>query len=103
MKMILVAVALSLTSMSFGATCKLTGRVNGGFMNCYIISTKLKVDNEAACRSLAESTNSNRFFNIIENDDILLSTNLKFKDGSRKVKERITFSEDDDDCFMYND
>lgn len=68
-------------------------------MSCSRITTRFSVDDVEACEAFAQSTEGNRFFNIMDAKDKLISTRYTFIDRANgvKVKKTIIFG-DEHDC-----
>jgi hypothetical protein len=92
MKTIIFLLLLSTTS-AWAGKCRITGAVSAG-MDCYRITTSMAVDSVEACEAFAKSTRDNRFFNIMEKKEILLSSKFSFKErGSKKVSGKFHFDD----------
>jgi hypothetical protein len=92
MKTIILLLILS-TTTAWAGKCRISGAVSSG-MSCYKISTSLAVDTAQACKAFAKSTKDNRFFNIMDNKEILISSKFSFKErGSKRVRGNFHFDE----------
>lgn len=92
MKTIILLLTLSTTS-AWAAKCRLSGTVGGGF-DCYRIITTLSVDTVEGCEAFAKSTKDNRFFNLIEKKETLISTKFSFKErGQKRIRGKFQFDD----------
>ena len=92
MKTIILMLLLMSTS-AWAGKCRLAGTVGGGF-ECYRIVTTLSVDTVEGCEAFAKSTKDNRFFNLIEKKETLLSTKYSFKvRGEKRIRGKLHFDE----------
>lgn len=98
MKYTIALLAMTVSLSSFGATCKLSSAYYEGF-SCASISTKIAVSSEEDCRLLASETRNNKFFGILTGKhDKVLRTKYTFKDGKRKIVDKIIFEDSEDYC-----
>ena len=99
MKNILLALSVLISTQTFAATCKLSTVVGGGF-NCHSVSTRLDVADQETCEAFARGTKDNRFFGVLEKNEIVVATKYTFKDKAAKlkVKKRIDFEDSEEIC-----
>lgn len=90
MKTLLFALSMLITSQTFAAKCSVSGLVKDG-MSCFRISTRLDVSDVEACEAYTKATEQNRFFNILEKKQTLLSARYKFVDRPNRVKVKKEF------------
>ena len=88
MKIIFV-LTLFASVTAWSAECKLKGTT----VKEQSIETSLQTSDIEACKSLAESTKTNSFFNLVEKDDQLVETSMTFKEDS-VLKETISFADE---------
>lgn len=88
MKIIFV-LTLLLSVSAWSAECKLKGKT----LKDQTIETSMQSSDIEACKSLAENTKTNNFFNLIEKDDQLLETSMTFKE-EEVSKETISFEDE---------
>jgi|GEM_PF-7108046 len=100
MKTLLILCSLIISTQSFGAKCVIKGGVQNG-SSCHHLSTRLDVSDVEACEAFAKSAKENRFFNILEKNEILLSSGYKFVDRQNHIKVKKTFKyESTDGCLF---
>lgn len=87
MKIILMLSLLSVSAWS--AECKLKGHT----VKEQTIETSFQSSDIEACKSLAENTKTNNFFNLVEKDDQLLETSIVFKEDTVTI-ESISFEDE---------
>jgi len=88
MKIILL-ISLLVSVSAWSAECKLKGKT----LQEQTIETSLQASDIEACKSLAENTKTNNFFNLIEKDDQLVETSMSFKEEEIS-KETISFADE---------
>jgi hypothetical protein len=98
MKTLLFALSLLVTSQSFAAKCVISGLVLEG-KSCHRLSTRLDVTDAEACEAYTKATQQNRFFNILEPKQELLSVRFKFVDRPNRVKLKKEFKLTAEDTF----
>lgn len=98
MKLVLALTLSLIAGSSFAATCKLNAAYYEGFY-CATITTKLSVETEEECRSLAQATRENKFFGILTGKyEKVLRTKYTFKEQGRKIVDRIVFEDSSQYC-----
>lgn len=85
MKTLLIAMTVLISSQAFAAKCKVSGLVKEG-STCVRISTRFELPDVESCESMARSTETNRFFGVMEPKDTLINTRYKFVDRAQKIK-----------------
>lgn len=90
MKTLLIALGILVTTQSFAAKCVISGFVKEA-SGCHHLSTRLDVSDVETCEAQTKATEHNRFFNILEKDEELLSVKFKFKDRLNGVKVKREF------------
>lgn len=86
---IIIALTLLVSASAWSAECKLKGKT----VNEQTIETSFQSSDIEACKTLAENTKTNNFFNLIEKDDQLLETSMTFKEEEIS-KETISFDDE---------
>ena len=100
MKTLLIAFSVFMTTQTFAAKCVISGTVQEG-SSCHRISTRLDVGDAETCEEFTKTTRNNRFFNILEKKEKLLSSKYKFVDHANKIKIKKTFNyESTDGCYF---
>lgn len=100
MNTLLVIFTLLISTQSFAARCIIIGDVKEK-STCHRVSTRLDVSDQEACEAFAKSTKENRFFNILDKNETLLSASYKFKDFPNRIKIKKTFNyESKDECLF---
>jgi hypothetical protein len=100
MKILITALTILISTQSFGAKCVIKGGVQNG-SSCHHLSTRLDVSDAEACEAFAKSAKENRFFNILEKNEKLLSSGYKFVDRQNHIKVKKTFKyESTDGCLF---
>ena len=98
MKTLLITLGILITSHSFAAKCVISGLV-AETNSCHRLSTRLDVTEVEACEALTKATQGNRFFNILEGKQELLSVRFKFVDRANRVKIKKEFKLTEDNTF----
>ena len=96
MKTLIVTIGMLITSQSFAAKCVISGLVAES-NSCHRITTRLDVSDADSCESLTKATKENRFFNILEKKQELLTVRYKFVDRPNRVKIKKEFKLTEDD------
>ena len=96
MKTILLTLSMLITSQTFAAKCVISGLVKEN-NSCHRLSTRLDVSDVEACEAYTKATQQNRFFNILEKKQELLSVRFKSVDRPNrvKVKKEVKLTEED--------
>ena len=98
MKTLLIALSLLITSQTFAAKCTISGLVKDG-MSCHRLSTRLDVSDVEACEAYTKATEHNKFFNIMEGKQELLSARYKFVDRPNRTKVKKEFMITSEDLY----
>jgi hypothetical protein len=101
MKTLLMTLSLLITSQTFAAKCVISGLVIEN-KSCHRLSTRLDVSDVEACEAYTKATQQNRFFNLLDKKQELLSVRFKFVDRPNrvKVKKEFKLQEDASDLCM---
>lgn len=100
MKTLMIVLTMVISTQTFAAKCVISGAVQQGH-SCHSLSTRLDVADVESCEAFAKATRENRFFNILEKGDILLSSKYKFVDRPNRIKIKKKFTyQDSEGCYF---
>ena len=82
-------ILLFISSVSYAGECKLKGMTQKD----QTIETSFQTADADSCKTLAEETKSNNFYSLVEKDDQLIGTSMKFKEEEVTI-EAISFEDE---------
>jgi methionine-rich copper-binding protein CopC len=100
MKTLLLALTMIISTQTFAAKCVISGTVQDG-SSCHSLSTRLDVSDAETCEAFTKATVENRFFNILEKKEKLLSSSYKFVDRPNRIKIKKTFEHESTDGCLF--